>query len=75
MTKYTTIFLQDLPFKIDFLRDWLSDEEPKHFIASKDIEYWKSLFGKSENCEMSDVIELDKFMQAEKIDMIILDLL
>lgn len=44
----------------------------KHFITSKDIEYWKSLFGKSETCEMSDVIELEKFMQAEKIDVIIL---
>jgi hypothetical protein len=72
MKKYTSIFLQDLPFKIDFLQHWLSDEEPKRFIISKDIEYWKSLFGKSETCEMSDVIELDKFMQAEKIDVIIL---
>jgi hypothetical protein len=72
MIKYTSIFLQDLPFKIDFLRDWLSNEEPKHFITSKDIEYWKCLFGKSESCELNDVIELDKFMKAEKIDVIIL---
>ena len=72
MQKYISIFLQDLPFKIDFLKDWLSHEEPKPFITSKDIEYWKSLFGKSESCELNDVIELDKFMKAEKIDMIIL---
>ena len=72
MKKYTSAFIQDLPFQIDFLREWLSGEEPKPFITSKDIEYWKSLFGKSESCELNDVIELDKFMKAEKIDIIIL---
>ena len=75
MKKYISVLLKDLPFKIDFLQEWISDEEPKYFITSKDIEYWKSLFGKSQNCELNDVIELDKFMKTKKIDVIILDLI
>ena len=75
MKKYISVLLKDLPLKIDFLQEWISDEEPKYFITSKDIEYWKSLFGKSQNCELNDVIELDKFMKTKKIDVIILDLM
>ena len=75
MKKYISVLLKDLPFKIDFLQEWISDEEPKYFITSQDIEYWKSLFGKSQNCELNDVIELDKIMKTKKIDVIILDLI
>ena len=70
--KYTSVLLKDLPFKIDFLLDWISDEWHKYCITAKDIQYWKSMFGKSESCEMSDVIALEKYMDSNIIDIIIL---
>lgn len=70
--KYTSVLLKDLPFKIDFLLDWVSDEGYKYYITAKDIQYWKSMFGKSESCEINNVIVLEKYMKYNKIDIIIL---